>query len=136
MQSKFKLKILIFTFFYSFISYSQSDFEKILKGGEILVNGLSFFKNNKSETKTNTKNVESICVKNKLTDKITFSIVGQDEDGNIIKKELIIQKDGKECFLELPKGIYTYEIILSNKEIFKKGEYKFNEETTIMVKID
>jgi hypothetical protein len=136
MQSKFKLKILIFTFFYSFISYSQSDFEKILKGGEILVNGLSFFKNNKSETKTNTKNVESICVKNKLTDKITFTIVGQDEDGNIIKKELIIQKDGKECFLELPKGIYTYEIILSNKEIFKKGEYKFNEETTIMVKID
>lgn len=136
MQSKFKLKILIFTFFYSFISYSQSDFEKILKGGEILVNGLSFFKNNKSETKTNTKNVESICVKNKLTDKITFTIVGQDEDGNIIKKELIIQKDGKECFLELPKGIYTYEIILSNKEIFKKGEYKFNEETTITVKID
>jgi hypothetical protein len=130
-------KILFaFLFFSSHFVHSQSDFEKILKGGEILVNGLSFFKNNNSQTKTNAKNVESICVKNKLTDKITFSIVGQDEDGNIIKKELIIQKDGKECFLELPKGIYTYEIILSNKEIFKKGEYKFNEETTITVKID
>ena len=51
-----------------------------------------------------------------------------------MKKELVIQKDGKECFLELPKGIYTYEIILSNKEVFKKGEYKIEDEITITVK--
>ena len=30
--------------------------------------------------------------------------------------------------------IYTYEIDLSNKEVYKKGEYKFNEEITITVK--
>ena len=69
-----------------------------------------------------------------MTEKITFKIVGQDEDGTDLKNELVIQKDGKECFLELPKGIYTYEIILSNKEVFKKGEYKIDDETIVTVK--
>ena len=114
------------------ISFAQSDFEKVLKGGEILVNGLSFFKGNKSSS--NSKTIESLCVKNKLADKITFKIVGQDEDGTDVKKELVIQKDCRECFLELPKGIYTYEILLSSKEVFKKGEYKIDDETIVTVK--
>jgi len=129
------MKKLILTAFLmlSLVSFAQSDFEKLLKGGEILVNGLSIFKGSKSSN-PNSKTIESVCVKNKLIDKISFKIVGEDEDGNSVKKELVIQKDGKECFLELPKGIYTYEIILSNKEIFKKGDYKFDDDTTIMVK--
>jgi hypothetical protein len=126
---------IIFIFFCTNLMYSQSDIEKILKGGEILVNGLSFLKSNKTEAKsTNSKLIESICVKNKLTDKITFRIVGKDEEGDDVKKELVIQKEGKECVFELPKGIYTYEIVLANKEVYKKGEYKFNEEVTITVK--
>lgn len=130
-------KILIILILFPLINYSQSDIDKLLKGGEIIVNGLSFLKGNKSESKTNeSKVIENICVKNKLTDKITFSLIGKDEDGNQIKKELVIQKEGKECVFDLPKGIYAYEIILSNKEIFKKGEYKFNEEITITVKQD
>ena len=117
--------------------YSQSDVDKILKGGEIIVNGLSFLKKDKSDVKeTNSKVIESICIKNKLTDKITFIISGKDEEDNTIKKEMVIQKDGKECVFELPKGIYTYEIVLANKEVYKKGEYKFNEEITITVKPD
>ena len=40
----------------------------------------------------------------------------------------------KNAFLELPKGIYTYEIVLANKEVFKKGEYKIDDEITITVK--
>jgi hypothetical protein len=121
--------------FFIYNSYSQSDIEKILKGGEIIVNGLTILKNNKSETKnTNSKIIESVCVKNKLTEKITFSFVGKDEEDNVVKKELVIQKDGKECVFELPKGIYTYEILLSNNEVFKKGVYKFNEDITITVK--
>ena len=128
--------ILIFTNSF-FFSYSQSDVDKILKGGEIIVNGLSFLKKDKSEVKeNNSKVIESVCIKNKLTDKITFIIVGKDEEDNTIKKEMVIQKDGKECVFELPKGIYTYEIVLANKEIYKKGEYKFNEEITITVKPD
>lgn len=116
---------------------AQSDVDKILKGGEIIVNGLSFLKKDKSEIKgTNSKVIESVCIKNKLTDKIIFIISGKDEEDNAIKKEMVIQKDGKECVFELPKGIYTYEIVLANKEIYKKGEYKFNEKITITVKPD
>ena len=130
------LFLLIFTNSFLF-SYSQSDVDKILKGGEILINGLSFLKKDKSEVKeTNSKVIESVCVKNKLTDKITFIILGKDEEGNSVKKEMVVQKDGKECVFELPKGIYTYEIVLANKETYKKGEYKFNEEITITVKPD
>ena len=129
---------LLFVFLLSnIIVYSQSDVDKILKGGEIIVNGLSFLRKDKSEVKeNNSKIIESVCIKNKLTDKITFIIVGKDEEDNTIKKEMVIQKDGKECVFELPKGIYTYEIVLANKEIYKKGEYKFNEEITITVKPD
>ena len=128
--------ILIFTNSFLF-SYCQSDVDKILKGGEIIVNGLSFLKKDKSEAKeSNSKIIESVCIKNKLTDKITFIISGKDAEDNTIKKEMVIQKDGKECVFELPKGIYTYEIVLANKEVYKKGEYKFNEEITITVKPD
>jgi hypothetical protein len=136
--NRLKFIIVIIICFNSINSYCQSDIDKVLKGGEIIVNGLSFLKGNKSNltTTSNSKVVESVCVKNKLTDKITFSLVGKDEEGNTIKKELVIQKDGKECVFELPKGIYTYEIVLANKEVYKKGEYKFNEEITITVKED
>ena len=132
-----KVNLLIFAIFFFNISFSQSDVDKILKGGEIIVNGLSFLKKDKSEAKeSNSKIIESVCIKNKLTDKITFIISGKDAEDNTIKKEMVIQKDGKECVFELPKGIYTYEIVLANKEIYKKGEYKFNEEITITVKSD
>ncbi|HQA75279.1 hypothetical protein, partial [Flavobacterium sp.] len=72
--------------------------------------------------------------KNKRTDRITFRIVGKNEEGDEVKKELVVPKDGKECVFELPKGIYTYEIVLANKEILKKGEYKFEEEVIITVR--
>jgi hypothetical protein len=131
------MRILIIIFFFPLIIQAQSDIDKVLKGGEILVNGLSFLKGSKSESKSaDSKVIESVCVKNKLADKITFKLIGKDEEGNDVKKELVIQKDGKECVFELPKGIYTYEIDLANKEIYKKGEYKFNEEITITVKDD
>lgn len=130
-------KILLLILVFANLSYSQSDIDKILKGGEIIVNGLSILKKDKSEGKeTNSKVIESVCIKNKLTEKITFIISGKDAEDNTIKKEMVIQKEGKECIFELPKGIFTYEIVLPNKEIYKKGEYKFNEEITITVKAD
>lgn len=132
-----KMCLLMIFLLCNIFSYSQSDVEKILKGGEIIVNGLSFLKKDNSEVKeTSSKLIESVCVKNKLTDKITFIIVGKDQEDNVIKKEMVIQKESKECVFELPKGIYTYEIVLANKETYKKGEYKFNEEITITVKAD
>lgn len=74
---------------------------------EIIVNGLSFLKKDKIETKsTNSKIIQSVCIKNKFADKITYSMIRKDEEGNVIKKELVIQKDRKECIFEIPKGIY------------------------------
>lgn len=129
--------LLLLLFFSPLAIYAQSDFEKTIKAGEIIVNGLSILKSTKSETKaSNSKVIENVCIKNKLAEKITFSITGRDEQDNVVKKEMIIQKDGKECVFELPKGIYTYEIILPNKEIYKKGEYKFIEDITITVKAE
>jgi hypothetical protein len=117
------------------ISFAQSDLQTAIKGGEILLSGLSIFKTPKG-SKTDSKIIESVCVKNKLVDKITFRIVGKNEKGDEVKKELVIQKDGKECLFVLPKGIYTYEVVLPNKDIYKKGEYKFDEDVVITIKDD
>ena len=127
-----KIKIILFALFITTISFAQSDFDKLLKGGEIIVNGLSFIKG--SKPKSDSKNIESICIKNKLSDKIMFSLIGKDDEGNQVKKDMVVQKDSRECVFDLPKGIYTYEILLSNKDIFKKGEYKLEDEITITVK--
>ena len=125
---KYYVLILIFL---PIISFAQSDIDKLLKGGEIVVNGLSFIKGNK--TKSDSKTIESFCIKNKLSDKITFKMVGKDSDGTEVKKELVIQKDGKECVFSVPKGVWSYEIDLSNKDVYKKGEYKLDDEITITV---
>lgn len=130
-----KFKVFLFLFFFGFLQ--AQTLETIIKGGELLVTGISIFKTTKlTESKDKTvdsKFVATVCVKNKLAEKITVKLDGKDSEGNKVVKELVVQNDGKECVFEIPKGIYTYEIILSNKEIFKKGEYKFEEEITIMV---
>lgn len=127
------MKVAILFCLLALTGYSQSNLDKIIKSGEILVNGLAIIKAG-SSVKTQGDTIPKVCVKNKLTDKVTFNIAGLDNKGNPIIKSLVIPKDGKECFLEVPKGIYTYEIVLSSKEIFKRGEYKFENEMTITVK--
>lgn len=127
-------KILAIAILLPIISVAQSDLQNVLKGGELLLSGLTIFKVAKSTPKEDSKVIESVCVKNKLVDKITFRITGKNEEGDEIKKELVVQKDGKECLFVLPKGIYTYEVVLPNKEIYKKGEYKFDEEVIITIK--
>ena len=129
-----KHKILISLLFMSQLLFSQADLNNVLKGGELLLSGLSVLKTRKSDAKKDSKVIESVCVKNKLTERITFRIVGKNEEGDDVKKELVITKDGKECLFVLPKGIYTYEIVLTNKEIYKKGEYKFEDDVVITVK--
>lgn len=126
---------MVIIFLLPMVSFAQSDLQTAIKGGELLLSGLSVFKTAKSG-KSDSKFIESVCVKNKLVDKITFRIVGKNEEEDEIKKELVIQKDGKECLFVLPKGIYTYEVVLPNKEIYKKGEYKFDEEVVITIKDD
>ena len=129
-----KHKIIISLLFMSQLLFSQANLNTVIKGGELLLSGLSVLKISKSNAKKNSKVIESVCVKNKLTDRITFRIEGKNEENEEDKRELIIPTDGKECLFVLPKGIYTYEIVLTNKEIYKKGEYKFEDEVIITIK--
>jgi hypothetical protein len=129
-----KHKIIISLLFMSQLLFSQADLNTVIKGGELLLSGLSVLKISKSNAKKNSKVIESVCVKNKLTDRITFRIEGKNEENEEVKRELIIPTDGKECLFALSKGIYTYEIVLTNKEIYKKGEYKFEDEVIITIK--
>lgn len=129
-----KHKILFLLLFMSQSLFPQTDINNVIKGGELLLSGLSVLKTSKSNTKKDSKVIESVCVKNKLNDRITFRIVKENVDGDNVKKELVIPKDGKECLFLLPKGIYTYEIVLTSKEIYKKGEYKFEDDVVITVK--
>jgi hypothetical protein len=133
------LKILVILLLFSNFIQAQT-LETLIKGGELLVTGISIFKTSKlTESKDKTvdsKFVATVCVKNKLAEKITVKLDGKDSEGTKVTKELVVQNDGKECVFEIPKGIYTYEIILSTKEVFKKGEYKFEEEITIIVNKD
>jgi len=82
--------------FVSSMHFAQSDLDRVIKGGELLLGGLTILKVANSNPKTDNKVIESMCVKNKLADKITVKITGINSDGEEVKKELVIQKDGKE----------------------------------------
>ena len=137
-KAKLKFKsILTVILLIPMMSIAQSDLNAvaIVKGSEILIGGLiTIFAS--SKTNPNSVTVESVCFKNKMTDKITLIITKQTAEGEEIKKELLIQKDSKECFYDLPKGVYSYEIILPNNVLYKKGEYKFVEVKVITIKED
>ena len=118
------------------ISFAQSDFEKALKAGEVLVTGFSIFKSSSIAKKSDSKFITSVCIKNRMLEKISFIITGKDAEGVTVMKEMVIQNDGKECVFNILKGIYTYEILLANKDQFKKGEYNFDDDVIIVVKKD
>jgi hypothetical protein len=131
-----KKYILIATFLLPISLFAQSDIANVLKAGEVVLGGFSIFKTAKSDTNKDSKIVSSVCIKNKLNEKIDFRMLGKDEAGNEVKKEMIVQNDGKECVFNIPKGVYTYEVTLSNKETYKKGEYKFDDDVVITIKKD
>jgi len=114
--------------------HAQSDLETVIRGSEILLTSLTALKLAKSDPYA--KNIETVCVRNKLEEKITFILVGKDEDENEIRKELIVAKGGKECMLNIPKGIYTYEVLMPDESVHKKGEYKLDGVQTIVIKED
>jgi hypothetical protein len=117
----------------SSVMFAQSDIANIIKGGELILGSLSFYSAARSNPNPNEKVISSICIKNKLAEKVLYRISATDTLVKI-QKELIIPAGGKECLLQIPKGIYTYEIILPGEEVFKKGEYHFNDGSTIVIK--
>ena len=58
-----KIQLIIITLLFVQISFAQSDIEKVLKGGELLLGGISIFKVAKSDGKSDSKIIESVCVK-------------------------------------------------------------------------
>lgn len=126
------MKTIVMALIMPWAMHAQSDLETIIRGSEILLTGLTAFKMAKSDPYAQT--VESICVKNKLDEKITFALIGKDEEGEEVRRELVISKGGKECLLNIAKGIYTYEVLLPDETVYKKGEYKLTGNETIVIK--
>lgn len=126
----FTIAFLLFSS--QFFKSQATTLDKGLAIGNILIQGYSALKGNGKTADPNAKAVDSFCFKNKMDEKITVTLNGKIEDEDV-KKELIIPKDSKQCTYNLPKGIYTYEIILSNKETYQKGEYKVSEETIMTI---
>jgi len=133
---KIKCLCLFFIILFSSGLKSQTTMSGLDKGlaiGNILVQSFAALKgNNAKPVDPNAKTVDSFCFKNKMDEKITIKLNGKIEDEEI-KKEFVIQKDEKECTYNLPKGIYTYEVLLSSKDIYQKGEYKVSEETLMTI---
>jgi hypothetical protein len=129
-MKKFLTALLIVPVF----SFAQTDIENMLKVGQVLLSGFTIVKATKSETKSDSKTVSSVCIKNKLAEKVTFKLSGKDNQDTKVTKELVVQNDGKECVFEIPKGIYAYEVLLANNEVYKKGEYKFDDDIVIIIK--
>lgn len=137
------LFLLIFSFSLYSQTVPQTDLDRALKFGEILVNGLNVIKGNNKEAKEqiDSKTVSSLCFKNKLSEKLSIKLQGifsksnDKEETELIKKELVIQPDSKECLYEAQKGVWDYEFIKSsNNEVYKKGQFKLEEEMTIIAK--
>lgn len=122
---------------YSFNLKSQiSNLDRGIMIGNLVFEGYKALRgkgdSGKKEPDPNAKTVESFCFRNKLDEKITVRVAGTIEEEEI-KKEFVIQKGEKECAYNVPKGVYSYEVVLSSKDIYQKGEYKVTEETQMTV---
>jgi hypothetical protein len=128
------MKILISCIFAAGALHAQSDLEKILKGGEIILSGITVLKAAGGKDLNENGNIDKVCIKNRLTEKVSFVLTRKNDDGTLLIKEAVIPVDGRECLLDLPKGIYAYEITWPDKQVYKKGEYKFDASMTITLK--
>ena len=135
MEAK-KIAVVFFTTSAIFCQAQLTGFDKGVLIGNLLVQGYQAIKGSTSKNvDPNAKTVDSYCFKNKMDEKIYVRLNAKIEDEDM-KKELVIQKDTKECTFNLPKGVYSYEIALSSKDIYKKGEFNISEEQLVTIKPD
>jgi hypothetical protein len=114
--------------------FGQSDLETAIRGGELILTGLTALKSAKADPYA--KVLPEVCVKNKMDRKVTYVLDVKAADETESPRELVIQKDGKECFFDLPKGVYRYQIKVEGDSVFKKGECRIDREQTIILKAD
>ena len=53
-------KLIAVVFLLPVMTFAQSDLDKVLKGGELLLGGISIFKVAKSDGKSDSKTIESV----------------------------------------------------------------------------
>ncbi|ODS88944.1 MAG: hypothetical protein ABS44_06330 [Chryseobacterium sp. SCN 40-13] len=131
-----KVKVILFILISQFFYSQISNLDRGIMIGNLVFEGYKALRgkgdSGKKEPDPNAKTVESFCFRNKLDEKITVRVAGTIEEEEI-KKEFVIQKGEKECAYNVPKGVYSYEVVLSSKDIYQKGEYKVTEETQMTV---
>lgn len=133
---KMKVVVLVVLVLLQCQSYAQSDLDRVIKGGEILLGGLAFVKTAYMDPEANSTNVKKITFKNKLGQKIVLRLFNEDDEGNELQEELIISDNGKETLYNLLKGVWRYEIEICEGEIFKKGQFNLEKTTVITLKED
>ena len=129
-----KVVVLVVLVLLQYQSYAQSDLDRVIKGGEILLGGLAFVKTAYMDPEANSANVKKTTFKNKLGQKIVLRLFNEDDEGNELQEELIISDNGKESLYNLLKGVWRYEIEICEGEIFKKGQFNLEKTAVITLK--
>lgn len=115
-----KVKVILFILISQFFYSQISNLDRGIMIGNLVFEGYKALRgkgdSGKKEPDPNAKTVESFCFRNKLDEKITVRVAGTIEEEEI-KKEFVIQKGEKECAYNVPKGVYSYEVVLSSKDI-------------------
>jgi len=136
MELKKSVSVIFFTGATFFSQAQMSGLDKGAIIGSILIQGFQAIRGSgASKADPNSKTVNSYCFKNKMDEKISIKLNAKIEEEDV-KKELVIQKDTKECTYNLLKGVYSYEIALSSKDIYKKGEFNITEESVVTINHD
>ena len=88
---------------------SRSTVEQAVESGKVLVELIKVFSGNKEnqEAAECEGRYADLCVVNARDASLTVTMTQRDTDE---KRELVILRDGKECSLQLPVGVWTYDL--------------------------
>jgi len=84
--------------------------EQAVEGGKVLVELIKVFggdKNNKDDADGCEGRYADLCVVNQRDTSLSVTMLHRNTNE---KRELIITKNGKECSLQLPVGVWTYDL--------------------------
>jgi hypothetical protein len=101
---------------------SRTPVEQAVEGGKVLVELIKVFSSEKDDdADTGCRGrYADLCVANARDTSLTVSIMHRGTDE---KRELVIARDGKECSLQLPIGVWTYDLKLSGTAAsIRKGD--------------
>ena len=101
---------------------NKSAVDQAVEGGKLLVDLIKVFSTGKPDTVSHTcdRTYADFCVLNKRDSSLTVAITHR--ASNEIR-ELVIMPGGRECSLQLPEGVWTYELkIRGSVASLRKGD--------------